>query len=61
MIVRNPPPKLKEPEKWSAEFNDFLAKCLVKDAASRASAEELLKVLSLCLFFLAAIKKKHNM
>jgi serine/threonine protein kinase len=46
MIPRNPPPKLRQPEKFSAEFNDFLAKCLVKDPTQRASAEELLKVSS---------------
>lgn len=44
MIVRNPPPKLKEPSKWSPEFNDFLDKCLQKEPAARPSAEELLQV-----------------
>jgi len=38
-----PPPKLSEPEKWSAEFNDFLAKCLIRKPELRPSAEELLK------------------
>eukprot|EP01132_Coremiostelium_polycephalum_P003295 gene3295-4127_t len=38
-----PPPKLAEPEKWSSEFNDFLAKCLTRKPELRPSAEELLK------------------
>ncbi|KAF2075200.1 hypothetical protein CYY_003505 [Polysphondylium violaceum] len=38
-----PPPKLSEPEKWSADFNDFLAKCLIRKPELRPSAEELLK------------------
>ncbi|EGC39722.1 hypothetical protein DICPUDRAFT_93521 [Dictyostelium purpureum] len=38
-----PPPKLTEPEKWSPEFNDFLAKCLTRKPEQRPSAEELLK------------------
>eukprot|EP00050_Salpingoeca_kvevrii_P017575 m.66347 g.66347 ORF g.66347 m.66347 type:complete len:705 (+) comp7619_c0_seq1:408-2522(+) len=40
-IPKSAPPKLTTPENWSPEFNDFLAKCLVKDPASRATAEEL--------------------
>ncbi|KAN0041267.1 hypothetical protein ACTFIV_003804 [Dictyostelium citrinum] len=38
-----PPPKLTEPDKWSPEFNDFLAKCLTRKPELRPSAEELLK------------------
>ena len=32
-----------EPDKWSKEFNDFIARCLVKDPAQRATAKELLE------------------
>jgi serine/threonine protein kinase len=39
-----PPPTLSKPGDWSAEFNDFIAKTLVKDPESRASATELLEV-----------------
>ncbi|EGG22468.1 protein serine/threonine kinase [Cavenderia fasciculata] len=38
-----PPPKLSEPERWSNEFNDFLAKCLTRKPEQRPSADELLK------------------
>eukprot|EP01133_Synstelium_polycarpum_P011180 gene11180-13024_t len=38
-----PPPKLTEPERWSDEFNDFLAKCLTRKPEQRPTAEELLK------------------
>jgi serine/threonine protein kinase len=43
MIPSRPPPKLTEPERWSPEFNDFVAKCLTKDPSQRPSAAELLK------------------
>eukprot|EP00300_Choanocystis_sp_HF-7_P001774 c11421_g1_i1.p1 GENE.c11421_g1_i1~~c11421_g1_i1.p1 ORF type:complete len:417 (+),score=122.07 c11421_g1_i1:74-1324(+) len=42
MIPARPPPTLNNPSEWSAEFNDFIAKCLVKDPAERPSAETLL-------------------
>jgi serine/threonine protein kinase len=35
-------PTLEDPSRWSAEMNDFLSKCVVKDPAGRASAEALL-------------------
>eukprot|EP00002_Diphylleia_rotans_P019562 TRINITY_DN377_c0_g1_i1.p1 TRINITY_DN377_c0_g1~~TRINITY_DN377_c0_g1_i1.p1 ORF type:complete len:356 (+),score=68.35 TRINITY_DN377_c0_g1_i1:47-1114(+) len=41
-IPQDPPPKLKEREKWSDAFHDFLAKCLVKDPATRPTAEAML-------------------
>ncbi|KAK6642740.1 hypothetical protein RUM43_004242 [Polyplax serrata] len=41
-IPRNPPPTLSRPEDWSAEFNDFLSECLVKDLEQRPFAKELL-------------------
>ncbi len=34
---------LKEPDKWSPEFNDFVEQCLTMDAEQRPSAEQLLK------------------
>jgi serine/threonine protein kinase len=37
-------PGLKQPEIWSDEFKDFVAKCLEKDVQSRPTSEELLQV-----------------
>jgi serine/threonine protein kinase len=37
-----PSPTFQEPEKWSAEINDFVFKCLEKDPSKRPSAAELL-------------------
>eukprot|EP00049_Salpingoeca_infusionum_P027457 m.32495 g.32495 ORF g.32495 m.32495 type:complete len:827 (+) comp9526_c0_seq2:241-2721(+) len=42
-IPKAMPPTLNEPHKWSADFSDFLMKCLMKDPSERPSAEELLK------------------
>jgi len=42
VIPNRTPPTLKEPSKWSKEFNDFVDKCLQKNAADRPSAAELL-------------------
>lgn len=41
-ITAQPPPTLNETGKWSREFNDFIARCLVHDPAKRATADELL-------------------
>eukprot|EP01090_Pellita_catalonica_P017912 TRINITY_DN5569_c0_g1_i1.p1 TRINITY_DN5569_c0_g1~~TRINITY_DN5569_c0_g1_i1.p1 ORF type:complete len:375 (+),score=56.52 TRINITY_DN5569_c0_g1_i1:318-1442(+) len=43
MIPSRAPPKLKEPSKWSPDFNDFVSKCLTKNAADRPSANDLLR------------------
>ncbi|XP_011304708.1 serine/threonine-protein kinase 10 isoform X2 [Fopius arisanus] len=42
-IQKSDPPKLEHPGKWSKDFNDFIAKALVKDPASRPTTDELLK------------------
>nr|XP_045255646.1 myosin-IIIa isoform X3 [Macaca fascicularis] len=42
-IPRNPPPKLRQPELWSAEFNDFVSKCLTKDYEKRPTVSDLLQ------------------
>jgi len=42
LIATHDPPTLKEPEKWSSVFKDFLSRCLQLDPAERASAKELL-------------------
>jgi len=42
MIPSRPPPRLTEPDKWSKEFNDFVAKALTKSPDQRPSAQELL-------------------
>jgi len=36
-------PGLKEPEKWSADFQDFICRCLTKEVNERPDASELLK------------------
>jgi len=43
MIPTLPPPTLKEPGKWSKEYQDFLGKCLQVKAQTRPSCKELLK------------------
>ena len=42
-IPRSPPPTLTNPSEWSANFADFLAKCLTKDPNQRPSCTELLQ------------------
>ncbi|RWS09154.1 STE20-like serine/threonine-protein kinase, partial [Dinothrombium tinctorium] len=42
-IQKSDPPRLSEPSKWSKEFNEFVAYCLIKDPNQRPSAEDLLK------------------
>ncbi|XP_073912581.1 myosin-IIIa [Castor canadensis] len=42
-IPRNPPPKLRQPELWSTEFNDFISKCLTKDYEKRPTVTDLLQ------------------
>ena len=41
-IPNGPPPTLPDPENYSAEFKDFLAKCLQKNPAQRPTAQQLL-------------------
>ncbi|XP_031553292.1 serine/threonine-protein kinase 3-like [Actinia tenebrosa] len=43
MIPTKPPPTFKDPERWSEEFRDFVAKCLVKNPEERATASQLLQ------------------
>src|SRR3989338_3831989 len=43
MIPNRHPPTLSNPEKWSEEFRDFVAYCLVRDPAERPSSKNLLK------------------
>lgn len=42
-IQKSDPPKLDQPGKWSKDFNDFIAKALIKDPTSRPTADELVK------------------
>jgi len=42
MVPSRDPPTLQEPENWSYLFNDFIAKCLVKDPQERPDCLELL-------------------
>ena len=42
-IQKSDPPRLDCPSRYSKEFNDFLAKCLVKDPQHRPTVSELLK------------------
>jgi len=41
-IVKDPPPVLSEPDEWTTEFKDFLARALVKEPEKRATADQLL-------------------
>lgn len=43
-IQKSDPPTLEQPSRWSRAFNEFIAKCLVKDPSQRPTAEELFKV-----------------
>ena len=43
MIPTKPPPTLKEPNKFSNEFSDFISRCLVKNPEERPSATALLQ------------------
>ena len=44
MLTPNqPPPSLRSPSKWSAEFRDFLSACLTKNPKNRGSAQDLLQ------------------
>ncbi|XP_066581483.1 STE20-like serine/threonine-protein kinase [Prorops nasuta] len=42
-IQKGDPPKLEQPGKWSKDFNDFIARALTKDPATRPTADELMK------------------
>lgn len=42
MIPTKPPPSLRESNKWSLEFKDFVNRCLVKEPSDRPSAVSLL-------------------
>nr|AGT28744.1 SLK [Artemia parthenogenetica] len=42
-IQKSEPSTLDNPKKWSKDFNDFIAKCLVKDPTHRWTAAELQK------------------
>ncbi|KAF2125401.1 Pkinase-domain-containing protein [Dothidotthia symphoricarpi CBS 119687] len=41
-IPKNPAPRL-QGDRWSKDFKDFIAQCLIKDPDRRATAQELLK------------------
>lgn len=43
-IQKSDPPTLDRPDKWSRQFNDLIAKCLVKNPNDRCSASELITV-----------------
>jgi len=43
VIPARPPPKLEQPEKFSEEFNEFIALCLVKKPEDRMTASQLLE------------------
>ena len=42
-IITHPPKGLKNKEKWSSDFNDFVEKCLIYEPEKRPSAKELLQ------------------
>ncbi|BFZ06730.1 hypothetical protein BsWGS_09769 [Bradybaena similaris] len=43
LIPRNQPPRLKNPNKWSSKFHNFVDSCLIKDYQQRHTTEQLLK------------------
>ncbi|EKX51664.1 hypothetical protein GUITHDRAFT_66089, partial [Guillardia theta CCMP2712] len=43
LIPKSEPPTLKEPERWSPEFNEFLSMCLEKDPSLRPNPTHLLQ------------------
>ncbi|KAJ3430888.1 sterile20-like kinase isoform b-related [Anaeramoeba flamelloides] len=46
VITQKDSPKLKNPKKYSKEFNDFITLCLQKDFENRPQAKKLLKIYS---------------
>jgi serine/threonine protein kinase len=38
MVVREPPPRLEDKDRWTLAFQDFIAQCLTKDPRSRPTA-----------------------
>ncbi|XP_030752127.1 serine/threonine-protein kinase 10 isoform X2 [Sitophilus oryzae] len=42
-IQKSDPPRLEQPSKWSKDFNDFIARALIKDPQKRPTCDELLK------------------
>ena len=48
LIPRNPPPRLKNPRKWTQRFITFIDQCLTKDTSHRPTSDNLLRV-SLCI------------
>ncbi|KAJ8961410.1 hypothetical protein NQ318_014656 [Aromia moschata] len=43
MIPTKPPPSFRDPDRWSAEFIDFVSVCLVKNPCDRATATDLIQ------------------
>eukprot|EP01080_Neovahlkampfia_damariscottae_P007050 gene7050-11213_t len=43
VIATQPAPSVREPEKWSKEFKEFLSMCLQKSQENRATCEQLLQ------------------
>lgn len=56
-IQKSDPPKLDQPSKWSKDFNDFIAKALIKDPSQRPTADDLLKVASEIFQYRIATRK----
>lgn len=54
MIPTNPPPTFRNPDLWSADFQDFVSQCLVKNPENRATATQLLQVI-LCKTLLLSL------
>jgi len=44
LMIPRTQPRLKQKDKWSPEFHDFLAQCFIKYPQQRPTAEQLLKV-----------------
>ncbi|KAK3752377.1 hypothetical protein QZH41_000384 [Actinostola sp. cb2023] len=48
LYARSKPPTMRNPEKWSHEYRDFIAKCLIKDYEERSNGKDLLTHPFLC-------------
>lgn len=47
-IIKSEAPTLRYQKRWSKEFNDFVARCLKKEAKLRPTAKELLRDAFIC-------------
>lgn len=54
LIPRSEPPRLKSKKAWSKKFHNFVNTCLIKDYHQRPTADQLLQVCVVLLWFSAS-------